>query len=174
MSSFFFLRSQTLISLPPIRSASPKAQAVKREMLDKAGIDSSRVTFVAADFETEDWLARLVEAGFNPGEPALFLWEGVMVYLDREAVEDTLRKVAGTAKGSVLAFDYFTTEPLESQALYWRYGRAGNCPSYRDGPSAFRVLRNAKESKCLGITRFLFRVGSGCCLSRRMQRLIVI
>jgi hypothetical protein len=24
----------------------------------------------------------------------------------------------------VVAFDYFTTEPLESRTLYWRYGRA--------------------------------------------------
>jgi methyltransferase (TIGR00027 family) len=102
----------------------PKTQAVKREMLDKAGIDTTGVTFVAADFEKEDWLARLVDAGFDPGQPALFLWEGVMIYLDREAVEATLRKIAGTARGSVVAFDYFTTEPLESQALYWRYGRA--------------------------------------------------
>ena len=47
------------------------------------------------------------------------------MYLDREAVEATLRKIASTAKGSVVAFDYFTTEPLESHALYWRYGRAG-------------------------------------------------
>jgi methyltransferase (TIGR00027 family) len=103
----------------------PKTQATKREMLKKAGIDSTRVTFVAADFEKEDWLARLVDAGFNPDEPALFLWEGVMIYLDREAVETTLRKIAGTAKGSVVAFDYFTTEALESHALYWRYARAG-------------------------------------------------
>jgi methyltransferase (TIGR00027 family) len=102
----------------------PQTQALKREMLEKAGIDSTGVTFVAADFEKEDWLARLVDAGFDPGEPALFLWEGVIMYLDREAVESTLRKIASTARGSVVAFDYFTTEPLESRALYWRYGRA--------------------------------------------------
>ncbi len=102
----------------------PQTQAVKRTMLDKAGIDTTGVTFVAADFEKENWLARLVEAGFDPGQPALFVWEGVIMYLDREAVEATLRKIAGTAKGSIVAFDYFTTEPLESQALYWRYGRA--------------------------------------------------
>lgn len=101
-----------------------KTQAVKREMLEKAGIDSSGVTFVAADFEKEDWLAGLIEAGFNANEPALFLWEGVIPYLDREAVESILRKIASTAKGSVVAFDYLTTEPLESQALYWRYARA--------------------------------------------------
>jgi len=103
----------------------PKTQAIKREMLKKAGINSAGVTFIAADFEKEDWLTRLVDAGFDPGKPALFLWEGVVMYLDREAVEATLRKIASTAKGSVVAFDYVTTEPLESQALYWRYARAG-------------------------------------------------
>jgi O-methyltransferase involved in polyketide biosynthesis len=47
-----------------------------------------------------------------------------MIYLDRAAVEETLHKIAGTATGSVVAFDYFTTEAIESNALYWRYGRA--------------------------------------------------
>jgi len=111
----------------PVRSFevdTPQTQAVKRQMLEKAGIDSSGITFVTADFEKEDWLAQLVEAGFDPGKPALFLWEGVIIYLDRQSVEATLRKIASTAKGSLLAFDYFTTETLESQALYWRYARA--------------------------------------------------
>ena len=102
----------------------PKTQAVKCEMLEKAGIDSTGVTFVAADFEKEDWLQRLVDSGFDPCQPSLFLLEGVIYYLDKEAIQDTLRKIASTAKGSVVAFDYFTTELLESQALFWRYGRA--------------------------------------------------
>ncbi len=102
----------------------PKTQATKREMLKNAGIDASAVTFVSADFEKEDWLGRLVEAGFDIRKPALILWEGVIMYLERAAVEDTLRKIAGLAKGSVLAFDYFTDEPLLSKDLYWRYGRA--------------------------------------------------
>lgn len=102
----------------------PKTQAVKRQMLEKAGIDSAGVTFVAADFEKEDWLSRLVHAGFDADKPVLFLWEGVIMYLDREAVEDTLHKIASIAKGSVVAFDYLTTEPVEGQALIWRYARA--------------------------------------------------
>jgi methyltransferase (TIGR00027 family) len=102
----------------------PKTQGAKRELLNKASVDSSEVTFVAADFEKDDWLARLVEAGFDLGKPALFLWDGVMIYLDREAVETTLRKIASTAAGSVVAFDYYTTESLESPALYWRFARA--------------------------------------------------
>lgn len=102
----------------------PKTQAVKRDILIKARIDAPRVTFVPADFEKDDWLAKLVDAGFDPRRPALFLCEGVTMYLDRGAIEDTLSKVASCAKGSLLAFDYFTTETLESSTPYWRFGRA--------------------------------------------------
>jgi len=102
----------------------PETQAAKREALQKAGIDSTGVTFVAADFEKEDWLAKLVSAGFDRGQPGFFLWEGVTMYLDREAIEATLRKISSTARGSAVAFDYFTTEAIESRAPYWRFGRA--------------------------------------------------
>jgi methyltransferase (TIGR00027 family) len=102
----------------------PRTQSTKQQLLRKARVDSSGVTFVPADFETEDWLARLVAAGFDPHQPAVFLWEGVIIYLERVAVESTLRKIASTAQGSVVVFDYFTTEPLTSPGLYWRFARA--------------------------------------------------
>lgn len=102
----------------------PPTLTYKREKLAKAGIDSTGITFVPANFETDDWLAQLIEAGFDPYRPALFVWEGVVPYLDQEAVKDTLRKIASTAKGSVLAFDYFTSEVLESQELAMRSVRA--------------------------------------------------
>jgi methyltransferase (TIGR00027 family) len=111
----------------PVRSFeidTAATQAVKREMLAKARIDSTGVAFVSADFETEDWLTKLTDAGFDPGKPTLFIWEGVMMYLDRESVEDTLHKIASTVKGSIVAFDYFTSEVLESQALFMRTIRA--------------------------------------------------
>jgi methyltransferase (TIGR00027 family) len=102
----------------------PRTQAAKRQLLRKAGIESSGITFVATDFETEDWLAQLVEAGFDPRQPAVFLWEGVIMYLDPPSVESVLRKIASTAPGSVVVFDYFTSEALSSPMLYWRFGRA--------------------------------------------------
>jgi methyltransferase (TIGR00027 family) len=101
----------------------PATQQVKREALRAAGIDAAAVTFVSADFQTEDWLARLVAAGFDRAARTVFLWEGVTMYLDRAAVEDTLRKIASTAAGSVVTFDHFTTVPLESGAPYWRFAR---------------------------------------------------
>ena len=111
----------------PVRSFeidTPPTLGFKRERLARAGIDSTGVAFVPADFEKEDWLTRLINAGFNPGQPALFIWEGVVSYLDREAVKDTLRKIASTAKGSIVAFDYFTSEVIELQALSMRSVRA--------------------------------------------------
>lgn len=102
----------------------PKTLAIKREALQRAGIDVAGVTFVSADFEQEDWFVRLVGAGFDADKPALFLWEGVTPYLDRAAVEGMLRTIAGTAKGSIIAFDYITSEVLTGQSLYVRTVRA--------------------------------------------------
>lgn len=46
------------------------------------------------------------------------------MYLDREAIEDTLRKVAACAKGTLLAFDFYTSVAIESNGTYWRFARA--------------------------------------------------
>ena len=102
----------------------PKTQAFKRAMLQQAGIDTSRVTFVPADFAQEDWFEKLVAAGFAPDKPSFFTWESVTIYLEREAVEGTLRKIARTAPGTVVAFDYFSTELIESKSLFMRYAKA--------------------------------------------------
>ncbi|MEA2670563.1 MAG: hypothetical protein QOG45_783, partial [Chloroflexota bacterium] len=96
----------------------------KREMLKKARVDTARVTYVPADFLVEDWLEKLVDAGFEPGRPSFFLWESVTMYLDREAVESSLRRIAGTAAGGVVAFDYLSSEIIESRSLCMRYARA--------------------------------------------------
>lgn len=101
-----------------------KTQQIKRAMLEKVGLDTARVTFVAANFLKENWLEKLVSAGFDPEKPGFFLWEGVTMYLDQEAVEKTLRMIASTASGSVVAFDYFNADLIKSQALSMRYTRA--------------------------------------------------
>jgi methyltransferase (TIGR00027 family) len=102
----------------------PATQAVKRKALADAGIGPARVTFVSADFRREDWLECLIAAGFDLEQPSVFVWEGVLMYLDRSAVETTFRKIAGVAAGSMVVFDHFTQEPLRSGSLYWRFARA--------------------------------------------------
>lgn len=101
----------------------PKTQRSKRALLERARVDTTRVTFVAADFEHEDWYEKLVSAGFDPRTPTFFLWESVCMYLDQIAVERTLRTVAGTAPGSVLAFDYVSSQLVHDQSPWMRYVR---------------------------------------------------
>ena len=102
----------------------PETQSIKHKLLEKAGIDISGVVFVPADFEKDDWFGKLVDAGYDPARPAFFLWEGVTMYLDRQAIESTLRRIATTVHGSAVAFDYFTDECLLSSAFYWKFARA--------------------------------------------------
>ena len=129
---------------------SPGTQAFKTRMLRKAGVDTTRVTYVPADFLKQDWLRKLVDAGFEPDRPSFFLWESVTMYLDRESVERTLRQIAGTAAGTVVAFDYLSTEVIQSRSLFMRYARAvinatgepwrfgiDNTPPIRDRVAAF-------------------------------------
>jgi methyltransferase (TIGR00027 family) len=92
-------------------------------MLKKAGVETSRVTFVPADFLEEDWFTKLMDAGFEPHKPSFFIWESVTMYLDRESVESTLRKIASTGAGSIVAFDYLSTEMIETRSLFMRYAR---------------------------------------------------
>jgi hypothetical protein len=99
-------------------------RAFKTRMLKGAGLATDRASYVPADFQTEDWFGKLLAAGYDPGRPAFFLWESVTMYLDRGAVEGTLRRIAGTASGGVVAFDYFSAELIASRSLLMRYARA--------------------------------------------------
>jgi methyltransferase (TIGR00027 family) len=86
----------------------PKTQRMKRDLLHQCGVDTSGVKFVPANLLTDNWLGDLGKAGFDPGKPTFFLWEGVTYYLSREAMEKTFRTIATIAPGSVVVFDYAT------------------------------------------------------------------
>lgn len=94
----------------------PATQAVKRAATEKAGLDASRVTFVPCDFNRRSWLDALKDHGFDPDKRTVILWEGVTMYLEEQAIDGTLRAVAGLPAGSCIAFDFFSREWLDSAA----------------------------------------------------------
>lgn len=84
----------------------PATQAWKRERLRAAGFSPSpTLAFVAVDFERRTLAEGLADAGFDRGAPAFFSWLGVVIYLTREAIFETLSFIGGAARGEV-AFDY--------------------------------------------------------------------
>jgi methyltransferase (TIGR00027 family) len=85
----------------------PATQAWKRDRLHEAGIAiPASLTFAAIDFEKLTLGAGLQQAGFNASEPAFFSMLGVVIYLTRDAVMDTLKFVTSLPPGTEIVFDY--------------------------------------------------------------------
>jgi len=89
------------------------------------------VEHVAIDFLSEKLDQKLLTAGFQPGARTFFVWEGVSMYLTREAVKSTLRalrSVAGLRSELAMDWWYLVDDP---SAL----GTA-----HRTGPALLHVL----------------------------------
>jgi methyltransferase (TIGR00027 family) len=87
----------------------PATQAVKRGHLDALPPSIATVTFVPVDFERDSLDAALARAGHDPTRPTCWIWEGVVMYLTRDAMRSTLANVASrSAEGSTLIVNYHT------------------------------------------------------------------
>jgi methyltransferase (TIGR00027 family) len=86
---------------------SPATQQKKKERVEQLfGSLPTQVVYVPVDFETQSLEERLAEAGLSAEEPSIFVWEGVTMYLNAEAVDSTLTFVAKSPAGSEIVFDY--------------------------------------------------------------------
>lgn len=85
----------------------PDTQVAKRARLAALpGYPVDAATYVPCDFEREDPVDRLRDAGLSPHEPTLVLWEGVVPYLTEAAVRATATSLArGLDPRSLVAFD---------------------------------------------------------------------
>ena len=90
----------------------PATQQWKQARLREAGIAvPPSLRFVPVDFEHVGLAEGLARAGFDAGAPAFFSWLGVTMYLDEDAVIDTLRFIAGCAPGSAVLFEHAVPLP---------------------------------------------------------------
>jgi methyltransferase (TIGR00027 family) len=96
----------------------PASQADKIERISRfPSYPQAAATFVACDFEKDDFLSALEAAGFMGAAPALVLWEGVVYYLIESAARETLRRLASELDpGSLLVFDYLNTKMARSSS----------------------------------------------------------
>jgi methyltransferase (TIGR00027 family) len=82
-----------------------KARIVAKRRRD---LPPATVRLVEIDFQTESLRDRLLAAGFRADARTFFVWEGVSMYLTRDAVKSTLRTVHDlSASGSELAMDFW-------------------------------------------------------------------
>jgi methyltransferase (TIGR00027 family) len=85
----------------------PATQGWKRRRLAKGGIViPESMTFAPVDFERQTLADGLAQAGFRSDRITFFSWLGVVPYLTRNAVLETLAFVAAQPGGSEVVFDY--------------------------------------------------------------------
>jgi methyltransferase (TIGR00027 family) len=101
----------------------PATQGWKRARLASAGLTPpASLTFAPVDFERQTLAEGLAAAGFDATEPASFAWLGVVVYLTRAAVLETLGYIGSLPAGTEVVFDY--GEPSASLSPEQRRRRA--------------------------------------------------
>jgi methyltransferase (TIGR00027 family) len=126
----------------------PATQADKLERLRRLGIDASHVRFVAADFGADPVAAGLREAGLDTREPALFLFEGIAVYLEKPVTESVLAQFREvTVPGGLLAVSVSLTSARGSaaRARFTEAAAAAGEParSFLEPAEATRLLARA-------------------------------
>ena len=87
----------------------PDTQADKRARLERLGLNCAGVSFVAADFNTDDIAAGLAAAGLSSARPSLVTCEGVAVYLELPTLGRLLGELrSAVGSGSRLAISLST------------------------------------------------------------------
>ena len=88
----------------------PATQGDKRARVAELPPAKGIVTFVAVNFEREAVADALERAGHDRTSPTCWIWEGVVMYLTRDAMRATLADVAErSAPGSTLIVNYHTS-----------------------------------------------------------------
>lgn len=90
----------------------PDTLAWKEEKLIENGYKiPDNLHFVPVDFETSSWWNELLNKGLDIHQPTFISCTGVMLYLTKDAIMTTLKKMTSLASGSTIAIAFYL--PLE-------------------------------------------------------------
>lgn len=124
----------------------PATQQVKRDKLKRLfGELPSYVTFVPIDFD-EETLQKLFEFDYSDQPKTLFIWEGVVCYLQASAVDQTLEFVRkNSSAGSSIIFDYVYTSALIASRKRGEIARVQRAARYTGERLVFGIEEGAVE-----------------------------
>jgi uncharacterized protein (TIGR02117 family) len=133
----------------------PATQAWKRARLREAGIAlPESLVFAGIDFETQTLASGLRQAGFDAAEPAFVSMLGVVIYLTRAAVMNTLMFVGSLPAGTEIVFDYAIPPSALSEAERGRHDAEARRVAARGEPwlTYFEPAVVAGELRAIGFT----------------------
>ena len=107
LDSFAYRRADLLDRVLVYEVDHPDTQMWKRGRLSELDVQvPASLVFAPVDFERQTLAGGLEAAGFDFGEPAVFSWIGVTMYLTREAIIATLDTVTGCPAGTRVVLTY--------------------------------------------------------------------
>jgi methyltransferase (TIGR00027 family) len=92
----------------------PATQADKRARLTESGAGLDHITFVSADFTTDNVAERLATAGCNPVLESVVLAEGIATYLSLDVLHDLLsglRRAVGAGSRLAISLSVDANDP---------------------------------------------------------------
>jgi methyltransferase (TIGR00027 family) len=111
-------------------------QRYKRGVLERKKIaPPAELVFAPIDFNRQRLADVLTQAGYRDRQRTLFLWEGVTMYLEAEAVDGTLAFIrSSAAEGSIVVFDYVRASVLRYEnSLYGEKAIRGTVARAEEG-----------------------------------------
>lgn len=139
----------------------PVTQEAKINQLRKRGVEvNPNITFISIDFNKESIEDKLLKSGFEVNKKALFILEGLTMYLDPDAVDNTfnvINKFAGDE--SEVVFDYIYSSVLREENLYYGEPEVFNGVKDRGEPWSFgidkREIKSFLENRNLNLIQNL-------------------
>lgn len=90
----------------------PATQAYKRARAEKLIAPHVQPRYVSVDLTRDDLAQALRAAGHDPGAPTVWIWEGVIMYLDDAALRGTLDVIRGASGPDSLLIAHYYEPPL--------------------------------------------------------------
>jgi methyltransferase (TIGR00027 family) len=107
LDSFAYRRADLLDRLRVFEVDHPATQEWKQRRLAGIGVEfPARLVFAPVDFERQTLREGLDRAGFDFGQPAVFSWIGVTMYLTLDAIHATLTTLAQGRAGTRIVLTY--------------------------------------------------------------------
>ncbi|MBN1777072.1 MAG: SAM-dependent methyltransferase [Clostridiales bacterium] len=105
------------------------------------------VILIPIDFNRESLGDKLAEAGFRKGKRSLYMLEGLIMYLDREAVDLTFQLMDEySAAGSEIVFDYVCSSVIQKENTLYGEKRIYNTVKGANEEWRFGIERGQAEA----------------------------
>ncbi len=122
------------------------------------------------------WLEELQSAGLRPEDPTLVIWEGVSMYMDRDAVEAVLASVGGSSPlvgPAALAFDFASRTMLEEDTgLVAQMAAIGEPLLFGAEPDEMAAMVEASGLEVLDLLSPLRGSGATCQCGRQTAKVL--